>query len=58
MTDFLADKVRQWQTPFAISLLPTDTFQGNRLFVFVTGDVEELNWTPMARGVKRTWVGE
>jgi hypothetical protein len=47
---FGANKVRQWQMPFSISLLPTDTFQGNRLFAPVTGDVEYLNRTPAAMG--------
>ena len=40
-----ADKVQHWQTPFSISLMPTDTFQGNRQFASVTGDVEYLNRT-------------
>ena len=43
---FGADKVRQWQTPFSIS---TDTFIGNRLFASITGDVENLNRTEVAR---------
>jgi hypothetical protein len=37
---FAANTMRRLQTPLTISLMPTDTFQGNRQFAAVTGDLE------------------